>query len=165
MVPNRIMRPGWSTSSAGTVADSMPENAHTRSAEPVASAPTPCGANGWRFAGSKWKSTMPRSESGTMLNSSSAICTRAPTRMPSTFSVQSVQRMPSARKNWYQRLSFRMGKSRVKYAIPPVTIAAFPTAALSQYIHTVWNPAKSPNASRAKTYGPPVRGKRVPSRP
>src|SRR3954468_2119966 len=44
----------------------------------------------------------------------------------------------------------------------PVTIPAFPITALNQYSQTLRKPAKSPNASRAKTYGPPVRGYRAP---
>jgi len=76
---------------------------------------------------------------------------RAPMRIPSTFRMQSVHRIPPASAACSSLLSASVGLKVHAYAIAPVTIAAFPNTALSQYIHTVWNPAKSPNASRANT--------------
>ena len=43
------------------------------------------------------------------------------------------------------------GEKVSAYPRAPVTMAAFPKTALSQYIQTIWNPAKSTNASRVKT--------------
>jgi hypothetical protein len=54
------------------------------------------------------------------------------------------------------------GIKYVKYSINAVMIAAFPTQAPIQYVQAIRNPAKSPNAARVYTIGPPVLGNAVP---